>query len=54
MKLNNQAVHQISRFGTHYSKLNKISFFKNLAKSVLHALNLSTLRIGRKWILEDI
>ncbi|UYP47997.1 hypothetical protein NEF87_004282 [Candidatus Lokiarchaeum ossiferum] len=49
-----QAVHQIPQFRTRYPNFNKISFFKNLAKSVRYALGLPTTLIGRKWVLDDI
>ncbi|MCF2141653.1 MAG: hypothetical protein K9W44_16490 [Candidatus Lokiarchaeota archaeon] len=54
MSIKTQAVHRISRFGTHYPYFNKISFFKNLAKSIRHTLNLSNQRIERKWSLDEI
>jgi hypothetical protein len=54
MSTTTQAVHRISGFGTRYPYFNKISFFKNLAKSIRITLNLPDLRIGRKWHLEDI
>jgi len=49
-----QAVHRISQFGPRYPNFNKISFFKNLAKSVRKALHLPVTRQGRKWYLDDI
>ena len=54
MNKHTQGVYRIPQFGTRYPKFNKISFFKNLAKSVRHALNLPTIQIGRKWTLDDI
>ena len=49
-----QAVYRIPQFGPRYPIFNRISFFKNLAKSVCKAVNIPVTRQGRKWYLDDI